>query len=211
MGDFCETIGRMETTVSLEQNLSPEEADQLRRSMKKHKRNDLTYDNNMGDQMDAEGLTDAAWQKGSFAEMLRRAPQKPPLYTSEGEEDIMDDMGILDILQDQETVAKGEICPVVDIPWDRYKKTWQKWRRTLVVRTLGKSFSFNMLEPRIRRVWQLEYDCQLIDIDKGYIVARFYSQKDYLKVLTVGPCTILGHYLTITKWGPNFKPTDEVV
>lgn len=39
------------------------------------------------------------------------------------------------------------------------------------------------------------------------MVARFYSQADYLKVLTGSPWLALGHYLTITKWRPNFKPS----
>lgn len=39
------------------------------------------------------------------------------------------------------------------------------------------------------------------------MVARFYSRQDYLKVLSGGPWMVLGHYLTITKWRPNFKPS----
>lgn len=35
----------------------------------------------------------------------------------------MNEMGMLDILQDQEAVEEGELCPVVDIPWDHYKST----------------------------------------------------------------------------------------
>lgn len=30
-------------------------------------------------------------------------------------------------------------------------------------------------------MWQLELGCELIDMNKGFIGARFYNQKDYLK------------------------------
>lgn len=201
----------MTSATSSELNLSTKEVDQLHRSVKKHKRDEAASDQEMGEQPDAGSPKHQTWQKGSFAEMLQKQLQKPSLYTGEGEEDIIDDMGITDILQDQETVEEGKLCSVVDIPWDHYKQTWQKWRRTLIVRTLGESFSFKVLEPRIRRIWHLQYDCELIDINKGYMVARFYSRQDYMKVLTGGPWLILGHYLTITKWRPNSKPSEMEV
>lgn len=188
-------------------HLLPEEADQLRRSVKKHKRDEDLSDQEMGEQPAAEGPTPPPWQTGTFAEMLQKAPTKPPLYTGEGEDDLIDELGMVDILQDQDTVEEGELCPMVDIPWDHYKQTWQKWRRALIVRTLGKSFSFKVLEPRIRWLWKLQYDCELIDMDKGFMVARFFSKQDYMKVLTGGPWLILGHYLTLTKWRPNFQPS----
>lgn len=50
-----------------------------------------------------------------------------------------------------------------------------------------------------------------MDIDKGYVVARYYSAEDYQKVLTGGSWTVMGHYLTIMKWKLNFKPTDAEV
>lgn len=41
------------------------------------------------------------------------------------------------------------------------------------------------------------------------MVAHFYTKEDYLKVLTRGPWIVLGHYLTISKWRPNFYPSCE--
>lgn len=48
-------------------------------------------------------------------------------------------------------------------------------------------------------------------MDKGYLVARFYSRANYLKVLHGGHWTVLDHYLTIIKWKPNFKPRGSEV
>lgn len=194
------------------QHLTLEEANQLSWSIKKHKRDD-------GEQvmLDTMPTSEAPvhdhpvnWAT-SFVEALQSHKPKLPIYTGEGKDDYMDDLGISDIMGDQVVVEPGEFCPVVDIPWDTYKKSWLPWRRALIVNVLGKTLSFRTLEPRIQRIWNLENGCELLDIDKGYVVARFYSQADYLKVLHGGPCTVLDHYLTLSKWKPNFKPGDDAV
>lgn len=123
----------------------------------------------------------------------------------------MDDWGIADILQDQKEIEDGELCPIVEIPWDNYKQSWQNWWWALVIRVLGKSLSFKILELWIQRTWQLEHGCEVTDIDKEHMVARFYSQVDYMKVLNGGPWTVLGHYLMISKWRPNLTPSRDDV
>lgn len=61
------------------------------------------------------------------------------VYTGEGEEDIIDDLGLADILQDHDVVEDGEICLVVEIPWESYKQSWKQWRRALIIKVLGKT------------------------------------------------------------------------
>lgn len=194
--------------ISLDQNPTPEEADQLRRSIKKHKRDD-------GEQvmLDTMNITEATvrdnptiWTTTSSAEALKGRKTKLTIYTGEGEDDCMDDLGISDVMDDQDVVEAGELCLVADIPWDSYKKSWLPWRRALIIKVLGKTFSFRVLEPQIKWIWNLENVCELLDIDKGYVVARFYSQADYLKVLHGGPWIVLDHYLTLSKWKPHLKP-----
>lgn len=43
------------------------------------------------------------------------------------------------------------------------------------------------------------------------MVVRFYSQADYYKVLNGGSWMVMGNYITITKWRPNFSPSDHVL
>lgn len=71
----------------------------------------------------------------------------------------MDDMSMADILQTEMEELDPEICPVVDIPWDHYRNCWKPWRRALVLKLLGRSISFRILQERIPRVWQLEHGC----------------------------------------------------
>lgn len=198
----------MSSRLSHVSHLTPEEQDQLHRSVKKHKRAaevpaDTVEPSSDPDNSDTHG---SAWQSPSFAEILTRPKQWPPLYTGEGEDDLIDELGLTNITQEHDVLAEGELCPVVDIPWDSYRQSWNPWRRALIIRVLGRNIHFRVLADRIQKLWQLEYECELIDIDKGYLVARFYFQANYLRVINGGPWMVLDHYLTISKWKPNFRP-----
>lgn len=67
------------------------------------------------------------WTTTSFAEVLKGGTPPPPIYTGEDEDDYMDDLGISNIMGDQEVIEDGELCPVADIPWESYKKSWLPW------------------------------------------------------------------------------------
>lgn len=78
-----------------------------------------------------------------------------------------------------------------------------------MLRTMGKKFSFKVIVPKIKKLWNLSQDYDIIDIDKGYLVTRIYSCTDYVRVLEGEPCMVIGHYLMITKWRPNFTPSES--
>lgn len=78
----------------------------------------------------------------SFVDVVQGRAKKLEFYTSEGEEDFTDDLGILEIIQDQDIIVEGELCPVVDIPWEIYQKSW---RQALIIKILEKSLSFRVM------------------------------------------------------------------
>ena len=44
-----------------------------------------------------------------------------------------------------------------------------------------------------------------MDAGMGFYILKFESKSDYNKVLTGGPWTINGHYLTVQRWYGDFK------
>lgn len=64
---------------------------------------------------------------------------------------------------------------------------------------------------RKKALWKLQKDHELIDLEGGYYVVRFFAREDYLKVLEGGPWIILGHYLTVVKWRPNFCQSRQMI
>ncbi|KAL7246982.1 hypothetical protein ACSBR2_001986 [Camellia fascicularis] len=58
----------------------------------------------------------------------------------------------------------------------------------------------------MKQLWRRQQCIDIIDIGEGYYLVRFACKADYLHVLLDGPWVILGHYLTVNKWRPDFHP-----
>lgn len=80
-------------------NQSPEERDQLHRSVKKHKRDERKQSPEEAIPLmdNIPHSTVNIWNNGSFANVLKGHIHKPQIYTKEGEEDMLDDLGLTDI------------------------------------------------------------------------------------------------------------------
>lgn len=76
------------------------------------------------------------WNGRSFVEAVRNATPECKIYTGEEEEDNMDDLSLADVIQPYEHLNDPTVCPVVDISWEEYRKSWVPWRRALILRTL---------------------------------------------------------------------------
>lgn len=68
-----------------------------------------------------------------------------------------------------------------------------------------------MREQRICDLWNLYHGYELLDLEKGFFLVHFYSKAGYHHVLENGLWIVLGHYLTISKLRPNFKPSVEPI
>ncbi|KAK9003782.1 hypothetical protein V6N11_018679 [Hibiscus sabdariffa] len=82
-------------------------------------------------------------------------------------------------------------------------------RNAIVVRLLGRAIGFKMLWSRINALWKPVGDLQLIDLDNNYFLVRFSYAGDYSKVLTQGPWTIFGNYLTVQPWSRGFSTSEK--
>lgn len=111
----------------------------------------------------------------SFAEALQGQHKKLEIYTGEGEEDITYDLAMADVIQSLMEALDPETCPIVDLSWEEYHTLWKPWRRAMILKVLGRTINFKIVEQRIRILWQLELGCELIDMANGFIIARFYS------------------------------------
>lgn len=67
------------------------------------------------------------------------------------------------------------------------------------------------MKQRVETLSQLQWGCELLDLEGDYFIARFYLHEDYRPVLGNGPWIIMGHYLTISKWRPFFCPDEDQI
>lgn len=148
-----------------------------------------------------------AWTGPSLASKLRSPPPKPPLYIGEDCMEDGDSLDLSNLVDPMKVIERDLAMPVIDFSLEECQQLWRPWRKALILKLLGKTVSFRILEQRTKDLWKLEWGCELIDLEKGFYVARFYSEADYIRVLEGGPWIIMGHYLTVMKWKPNFRPS----
>lgn len=109
-------------------------------------------------------------------------------------------------ISDEERMDEDKIdpnCPI--IPVTREEK--ERLRRpSLIIRVLGRKVSYSYLLQRLEKMWKPEASFELIALDQDYFLAKFDSARDYDFAKYEGPWIILGHYLTVQEWEPNFFP-----
>lgn len=119
----------------------------------------------------------------SFADKVREPKASPLIYTGEGEIDdfneiylpMLDNMGV-----GSEEDGYSPWGPMIRILAEDYQEAW---KRGLILKLLGKSISLRALKNRVESLWNLQWGCDIVDLEEGFFVARFRSHEDYFKVL----------------------------
>ncbi|MGG6713004.1 UNVERIFIED_CONTAM: DUF4283 domain-containing protein, partial [Salmonella enterica subsp. enterica serovar Weltevreden] len=75
----------------------------------------------------------------------------------------------------------------------------------------GRMVSFRILQQKLTEMWTVGRGLKIIDLESGYYAVRFYCRTDYDTALEQGPWMIQGHYLTVTKWRPDFHQEKKLL
>lgn len=81
------------------------------------------------------------------------------------------------------------------------------WRLSLMGKCMGITIRANFMEARVRAMWRVKGSLEVIDLGKNVFLFRFTQVDDYERALFGGPWFILDHYLMISTWRPNFRPS----
>ncbi|KAL7177442.1 hypothetical protein ACSBR2_030743 [Camellia fascicularis] len=111
-------------------------------------------------------------------------------------------------IQDNDSTQTHNGIPRIRLPKKLLQQIHQAWANTLIVRLLGKSIGYKMLCTRVRNLWGLQDDFNVIDLGNNYFLFKFTSQEDCSRVYSGGPWVIMNHYLTVRKWEPDFKASE---
>ncbi|OMP01255.1 reverse transcriptase [Corchorus capsularis] len=87
----------------------------------------------------------------------------------------------------------------------------RQWERCIIVKLLGRSVSFRVLNEKIHKMWNPKGEMSLVDLGMGYFLVRFASTDDLAFAMEEGPWTIFGHYLTVRPWVPDFNPSTATI
>ncbi|XP_031097172.1 uncharacterized protein LOC116001433 [Ipomoea triloba] len=187
---------------------SPEDEDLLKRSTKKTKRNRAMAEQTMTWSFN-EGVQGASASAGlmSPGSAQWRTPVETPsnMWGRKENATRLDDVEV----SDEESMEVGESdpnCPVITVTKEEKERLRRPWRRTLIIKVLGRKIGYSFLLQRLQKLWKPEASFDLIAIDQEFFLARFESLRDYEFAKFEGPWIILGHYLTVQEWRPNLFP-----
>lgn len=134
----------------------------------------------------------------SFADTLRQDHHVPePTHFYMGDDDEEKYPGVDELFNSQKISddLNPSMGPKLELSKEKYISLFKPWRGALFIKLLGKSVSFRVMQQRTTSLWNLPKGCELIDLEGGYYVVRFFSREDYFHVLEGGPrlfwCIIL--------------------
>lgn len=112
---------------------------------------------------------------------------------------------------EEEQRRRNALCLRVEVNRERRIKLCRKWRRTLIIKVLGKVMGYKFLYDKIQKLWNPKGAMEMIDIPNNFYVVRFSDDKDLNYALEEGPWMVAGHYLICQRWKPEFDAYEDDV
>jgi hypothetical protein len=84
------------------------------------------------------------------------------------------------------------------------KDLWVPWQHAIIVKLLGKSLGFFAMRDRLKALWKLSGDMDIMDIGYGFFMVKFDLEAGREKVISGGPWMIMDHYVAIRPWTTYF-------
>ncbi|KAF1870704.1 hypothetical protein Lal_00026322, partial [Lupinus albus] len=110
-----------------------------------------------------------------------------------------------------ELVGGNRLLPTISFSESVINEYSKEWRDALIVTLDGKRLGFKLMREKLRNVWRLAGDFDMLDIENGFFMVKFSQAHDRDKVLQGGPCMVFDHYVAITAWTPEFDSTTATV
>lgn len=104
-------------------------------------------------------------------------------------------------------VGAGIEIPLTDEEWEQWSAPW---RKTVVVKLLGKKVNFKLLEANLKKKWTKKGSVTIVDMANEYFLVHFSACEDYNHALFEGPWLVADHYLIVHRWEPMFLQHAEI-
>ena len=88
---------------------------------------------------------------------------------------------------------------------DTKKRLREHWCKAVIVKLVGRSVSFAYMQSKLNQIWKPKGRMEVVDLNHGFFLVRFFSKKDLNSVLRQGPWFLGDHLLSIRPWEPFFK------
>ncbi|KAL4379799.1 hypothetical protein GQ457_02G025960 [Hibiscus cannabinus] len=127
----------------------------------------------------------------------------------EGFDELPCDPNKVEVLDEDCVVDKSGKFPTIEFSERVHNLIDSNMRNVIIVRLLGRNIGYKTLLNRIHALWKPAGEIQLIDLENNYFLVRVEEPQDYKKILTDGPWTIYGNYLTVQPWSRSFSTLEK--
>ncbi|KAL6527507.1 hypothetical protein OROGR_016597 [Orobanche gracilis] len=86
-----------------------------------------------------------------------------------------------------------------------------EWRDALIISLIGKRLGYRIMREKLKFVWKLSGDFDMMDLDNGFFMVKFDREADREKVIEGGPWMVFDHYVAISNWSLDFDSTTASV
>ncbi|KAI9128644.1 hypothetical protein K1719_000127 [Acacia pycnantha] len=103
------------------------------------------------------------------------------------------------------------LCPVFSFEEKEKERLMKPFRRTLIVKLLGRLPAFGFMVKKLRQIWERKGKIDVFDLANYFYLINFQNKEDYMEALTGGPWVISDAYLSVARWRPEFSPKNAKI
>ncbi|XP_023885179.1 uncharacterized protein LOC111997336 [Quercus suber] len=172
------------------------EDDELQRSTKKVK--EYSWDRGSLEPSSPSSSGEGRSYKAKLIGEIPGTYEQAFVFKSEMETEVVSD-------NKEEDLPLGEV--VVRLFGGRKTKIRATWNNALIVKAFEKTVAYHYLISKLSNLWRPVGKMDCIALGQDFFLVRFSLKDDHSRVLKNGPWFVGGHYLSIRRWEPNFKPS----
>ncbi|KAI9075649.1 hypothetical protein K1719_042399 [Acacia pycnantha] len=101
------------------------------------------------------------------------------------------------------------LCPRFAFEEKERERLMKPFRRTLVVKLLGRQLSYGFMLKKLRQLCERKGSIEVFDCENHFYLVNFQHMDDYMEALVGGPWVIADAYLNVAHWRPDFNPKNE--
>ncbi|KAI9107193.1 hypothetical protein K1719_021802 [Acacia pycnantha] len=92
------------------------------------------------------------------------------------------------------------LCPKFELEEKEKERLMKPFRRTLIVKLLGRQLSYGFMVKKLRMLWERKGSIDVFDLENEFFLINFQHQDDYMGALIGGPWVIADAYLNVARW-----------
>ncbi|XP_070004053.1 uncharacterized protein [Nicotiana sylvestris] len=89
------------------------------------------------------------------------------------------------------------------------QRIYETWKYSIIIKLVGKCMLHHYLKRKIQDLWKPTEDFLLIGLGEDYYIIKFTKKENMDKAIHLGSWFINGHFLSISRWKPNFVARNE--